>query len=139
MPFDLVALTPMAASAAALITPYLSAALAKAADAAGAALGKTAFEKIGGLISGSKAASAPRAQEALQDLQKAPEDDGNVADFRKQLLKLLQEDAAVAEALQAWLKEHNVQPAGVVQTATASGANSTVNQVSGSSGVTIYR
>lgn len=135
MPFDLVALTPMAASAVALITPYLSAALTKAADAAGAALGKTAFEKIGSLISSSKATAAPRAQEALEDLRKAPEDDGNAADFRKQLLKLLQEDAAVAEALQAWLKEHNVQPAGGGQTVT--GNNNKVSQISGSAGATV--
>jgi hypothetical protein len=139
MPLDLVALTPMAASAVAYITPHVIAAGNKMLDAAAVAAGKKIVDAFTSLIGGSKAASAPSAQKALEELQKAPDD----ADYQdllgKKLVKLLQEDAAVAEALQAWLKEHNVQPAGVVQTATASGANSTVNQVSSSSGVTIYR
>lgn len=117
------------------IVPYLNSALSKAVDTAGTALGKAGFEKLTSLFGRSTAASAPSAQKALQELSKVPEKADRAAVLRVMLEELMKEDPSVAEALQAWLKEYNVQPAGGGQTVT--GNNNKVSQISGSAGATV--
>jgi hypothetical protein len=86
----------LAASAVAAVTPLLI----EAGKGGAEKLGETA---IGRLLRWLRTKTTGRAQEALADLQRAPDSPDNQADPRKQLAKFLEQNPALLEEMRALL------------------------------------
>jgi len=97
---------------------FLSSFLAKAGDAAAKKAGEDIFETLKARI-GKK----PAAQEALADLEKAPDDADLQVALRVQLKKLLEEDKAFATQLQQLLQEAGKTEAGATIIKQVAGNN----------------
>ena len=124
----------LATSAVAALTPLLSQALEQGAAAAGESAVNHVLDwfKTRVLPSG--------AEQALEDLRAAPQDEDNQADLRKQLKKALADHPALVSELADWLKQAQQVQAqlGVTQHATVTGNGNQVFQIAGS-GITIQR
>jgi len=117
------AIAALAGGAVKILSPYLSelasGALDKAKDVAGSeavAHAKDIFEAIRSKFSGT-----PAAEEALEDLKKAPEDDDSQATVRVQLKKQLESDETFAASLAELLKRADSAGAGAVFNTNISG------------------
>ncbi len=124
----------LATSAVAALTPLLSQALEQGAAAAGESAVNHVLDwfKTRVLPSG--------AEQALEDLRAAPQDEDNQADLRKQLKKALADHPALVSELADWLKQAQQVQAqlGVTQNSTVTGSGNSVFQITGS-GITIQR
>ena len=124
----------LATSAVAALTPLLSQALEQGAAAAGESAVNHVLDwfKTRVLPSG--------AEQALEDLRAAPQDEDNQADLRKQLKKALADNPALVSELAAWLKQAQQVQAqlGATQYATVTGNGNQVFQIAGS-GISIQR
>ncbi len=91
----------LAASAAALLTPYLVKAAGKAAEKIGEKTVEMMPTAVGRLWQAITAgfSGKPAAEEAVKDLTAKPQDEDNVASFRKELKKALEADARFAGEL----------------------------------------
>jgi hypothetical protein len=107
----------LAATAVALLSPYLVKFGEKVAEGAGEGVADGGAKLLGWL----KDKLTGRGKEALDDLTSAPESDDNKADLRKQLAKLIEAEPALGEELRSLLAEAG-QSTGDA-TATASGDN----------------
>ena len=118
----------LATSAVAALTPLLSQALEQGAAAAGESAVNHVLDwfKTRVLPSG--------AEQALEDLRAAPQDEDNQADLRKQLKKALADNPALVSELAAWLKQAQQVQAqlGVTQNSTVIGDGNNVFQIVGS-------
>lgn len=124
----------LATSAVAALTPLLSQALEQGAAAAGESA-------VNHLLDWFKTRVLPSgAEQALEDLRAAPQDEDNQADLRKQLKKALADHPALVSELADWLKQAQQVQAqlGVTQHATVTGNGNQVFQIAGS-GITIQR
>ena len=124
----------LATSAVAALTPLLSQALEQGAAAAG-------DSAVTRLVDWFKTRVLPSgAEQALEDLRAAPQDEDNQADLRKQLKKALADHPALVSELAAWLKQAQQVQAqlGATQHATVTGNGNQVFQIAGS-GITIQR
>ena len=129
---DPTTLSALVSSTVALLSPLLSKALDKAVDTGAEALGKSA---VGALLDKLKQRlSGTPAEKPLADLAKQPEEADNQADLRKQLKAAVQADPALAAFLQQWLAQgtQQAQALGVTLTATVTGNDNKVVQISGS-------
>lgn len=101
--------------------PFLKALGEKAAEEAGKKFGVDAWEKAkaiwGKLLP--KVEAKASAQEAAEDLAKAPEDEDAQAALRQQLKKLLNEDSNLANEISRLFKE--AEQTGIVASVVASG------------------
>jgi len=122
-----------AAAAVALVAPYL----AKAGESAAEKLGETSVEAASKLLTWMRSKLTGRAREALVDLEKAPASEDNRADLRKQLLKALEVDPALAGELQAMLRSEAMEAGAMIQ--NVSGAGAKAAQVRGTGNRTIIR
>jgi hypothetical protein len=133
--------TTLAASAIALLSPYLAKAGTKAADEVGKKLPEYAA-KIWTAIR-DKFKGKPAAEEAVQDLLEKPEDGMKQVVFQNQLLKVLESDDAFAESLLALLSQAGSEAKGQggdTITNTGSGAIATGGSVAaGEGGVAVGR
>ena len=124
----------LATSAVAALTPLLSQALEQGAAAAGESAVNHVLDwfKTRVLPSG--------AEQALEDLRAAPQDEDNQADLRKQLKKALADHPALVSELADWLKQAQQVQAqwGATQHATVTGNGNQVFQIAGS-GISIQR
>ncbi len=95
---DPTALGTLAASIVAVLSPYLT----KAGEEFAKEAGKAAGSKIGALYQAIKARLQhhPTANEALAELEKAPDDEDTRAALRVQLKKVMAADPAFADGLQ---------------------------------------
>jgi hypothetical protein len=100
---DVATISILATTAVGFLSPYL----AKAGEAIAKKIGEEVYQALKTRVS-----NKPRAQEALVDLEKAPEDPDRQAALRVQLRKLLEEDEAFAMQLQQALKEAETTEAG---------------------------
>lgn len=118
----------LATSAVAALTPLLSQALEQGAAAAGESAVNHVLDwfKTHVLPSG--------AEQALEDLRAAPQDEDNQADLRKQLKKALADNPALVSELADWLKQAQQVQAqlGVTQNSTVIGDGNNVFQIVGS-------
>lgn len=118
----------LATSAVAALTPLLSQALEQGAAAAGESAVNHVLDwfKTRVLPSG--------AEQVLEDLRAAPQDEDNQADLRKQLKKALADNPALVSELADWLKQAQQVQAqwGVTQHATVTGDGNNVFQIAGS-------
>ena len=118
----------LATSVVAALTPLLSQALEQGAAAAGESAVNHVLDwfKTRVLPSG--------AEQALEDLRAAPQDEDNQADLRKQLKKALADNPALVSELAAWLKQAQQVQAqlGVTQNSTVIGDGNNVFQIAGS-------
>jgi hypothetical protein len=91
----------LAASAAALLTPYFVKAAGKAAETIGEKTAEAMPAAAGRLWQAITArfSGKPAAEEAVKDLAANPRDEDNVASFRKELKKALEADAQFADEL----------------------------------------
>lgn len=124
----------LATSAVAALTPLLSQALEQGAAAAG-------DSAVTRLVDWFKTRVLPSgAEQALEDLRAAPQDEDNQADLRKQLKKALADHPALVSELADWLKQAQQVQAqlGATQHATVTGNGNQVFQIAGS-GITIQR
>ena len=119
-----------AAAAVALIAPYLAKMGEKAAEKAGEASVEAAGKVFGWL----RAKLSGRAREALDDLEKSPDDADNQADLRKQLAKAMEADPSLVDELRALLPD-DAQDGGSM-TQTVSGPGAKASQVRGSGNTT---
>jgi hypothetical protein len=119
----------LAAAAVALLAPYLS----QAATEGAKTLGKSAAEKLASLYGKVKdRLASPAGQEALGDLEKAPDDEDTRAAVRKELKKRLAEDAAFAAELAALVEEIGGTPGqAITQTSTIMGDDGVNVQIAG--------
>jgi len=100
----------MEAIIAGLLAPFLASLLnigkqagAQAAEALGSQAGQLAtrvWERLSG-----KVASKPSAQEAVEDVAAQPEDEDALGAFRRQLRKILEDDPALRQELEALVEE----------------------------------
>jgi hypothetical protein len=106
------------------LLPYLVKAGEKAAEEAGKKVGGDTWDKVKSLWDKlkSKIAAKPAAQEAVQDVARAPQDEDAQASLRQQLKKILSEDEALATQVAEWLKQN----APSVNTVIASGERAVV-------------
>lgn len=124
----------LATSAVAALTPLLGQALEQGAAAAGESA-------VNHLLDWFKTRVLPSgAEQALEDLRAAPQDEDNQADLRKQLKKALVDHPALVSELADWLKQAQQVQAqlGATQHATVTGNGNQVFQIAGS-GITIQR
>jgi hypothetical protein len=119
-----------AATAVALVAPYIK----TMGQAAAKKAGEEAAEAGGKIFCWMRAKLTGRAREALDDLEKAPEDEGNQADLRKQLAKALEASPGLAEELRAMLPAESLEAGTMTQNVT--GADAKVAQVRGSGNTT---
>ena len=111
----------LAASAVAVITPYLVEAGKAVAKKAGEATWARA-EELYSLIK-AKFSGHPVAEEALADLEKDPQDEDNQAVLRKQLRKLLETDQAFLEGVRGKVEAIH-QGGGIVVSGSGAAATS---------------
>ena len=104
----------IATTAVGFLSPYL----AKAGEVAAKKVGEDIYQALKARFS-----KKPAAQEALADLEKAPDDTDLQAALRIQLKKLLAEDEAFAAQLQHLLKEAAGTEAGVTIIKQVAGDN----------------
>ena len=118
----------LATSAVAALTPLLSQALEQGAAAAG----ESAVNHVLDLFKTRVLPSG--AEQALEDLRAAPQDEDNQADLRKQLKKALADNPALVSELADWLKQAQQVQAqlGVTQNSTVIGDGNNVFQIVGS-------
>lgn len=124
----------LATSAVAALTPLLSQALEQGAAAAGESA-------VNHLLDWFKTRVLPSgAEQALEDLRAAPQDEDIQAAVRYQLKKALADHPALVSELADWLKQAQQVQAqlGVTQHATVTGNGNQVFQIAGS-GITIQR
>lgn len=127
----------LAASAVALLTPYLVKAAGKAAEKIGektieampAAAGRL-WQAITTGFNGK-----PAAEEAVKDLTAKPQDEDNVASFRKQLKKAVEADVQFADELARLLADAQRESVQTVNN-TGSGAVATGGGVAAGQGGT---
>lgn len=116
-------LTPLAAWAVAALAPYLATAAGKAAESLGESAAGALFAKLR-----EKFATRPAAAEALEDLQRAPDDADAQAALRVALKKALAADPELA----AWLAAaRDAAPDGTTQTLSQTGDGNKSVQNSG--------
>lgn len=128
MTLDPAALSALAATAVGALLPLLEKATAKGFEKLGEATAGTLFDKL------KQRLTRPAAQEALEELARAPQDETNRGLVQLQLTKALNEQPELAAELQAWLKEAGVDTAGTSQVMNLSGSGHKAVQVSGGSG-----
>ena len=119
---------PLAAAVVALLKPLFEKALDKGAEEVGKAA-------VTGLLDKFKAkVGHAGAKEALDDLSQQPADADTQAALRRQLVKAMEADPALADFVKTWLAEAQPQATamGINLTAQVSGDNNKVNQISGS-------
>jgi hypothetical protein len=116
----------LASVAIAALTPYL----AKAGEGAAKKIGEEAAAAGGRLLGWMRAKLGSRGQEALDDLAAKPENEDNQADLRKQLVKALEADPALATELRAMLPAAPTSADSMIQ--DVSGAGAKAAQVKGS-------
>lgn len=119
-------ITAIAQTLAALLAPALPY-LLKAGESAASKIGEDAWEKaktLWGKLS-AKIKAKPSAQEAVEDVAKAPADDDAQAALRVQLKKLLLDDTSLAKELEqllsAWQKSGNLAMAAGERSVAAGG------------------
>ena len=117
---------PITAAAVALVAPYL----VKMGEAAAGKVGQASVEAAGKLLGWMRAKLSGRAREALDDLEKSPDNADNQADLRKQLAKALEADPALAEELRALIPPEAMAAGAMTQ--NVSGAGAKAAQVRGS-------
>lgn len=115
----------LAATAVAVVAPYLAAGATEAAKT----LGKEAVESGKRVLAWLKANLTGRGAEALTELEVAPVDD-NAADLRKQLGKALAAEPQLMEQLRQLLAELPASTA-AVQTMTTTGDSNVSGQLAG--------
>ncbi|MGQ5702015.1 hypothetical protein ACUJ46_08200 [Sandaracinobacteroides sp. A072] len=116
----------------ACITPYLI----KVGEGAAEKVGEASVEAGVKMLGWMKDKLSGRAKEALEDLEKAPSQEDNQADLRKQLVKVLEANPAFADELAALLPA----PADSdTQTAIASGHGAVANVVKGNNNQTFIQ
>ena len=116
----------LASAAVALLSPYL----AKVGEGAAKKIGEDTVETGGKLFGWIRAKLGGRAKEALDDLAAKPGSEDNQADLRKQLVKALEADPALATELRAMLPADAAGTDSMSQ--TVSGAGAKAAQVNGS-------
>ena len=104
----------IAATAVGFLSPYLAKAGEAAAKKVGEGIYRTLKDRFG---------SKPAAQEALTDLEKAPDDADHQAALRVQLKKVLAEDKEFASDLQRLLREAGETEAGATIIQQTAGDN----------------
>jgi hypothetical protein len=117
----------LASAAVAALSVYL----AKVGDGAAKKIGEEAGSR---LLSWMRAKLHGRAQEALNDLEANPDSEDNQVDMRKQLVKALETDPALAAELCAILPAPATMADSMVQ--NVSGAGAKAAQVKGSGNTT---
>jgi hypothetical protein len=126
---DPASISMLAASAVALLSPFLKKAADKGAEKLGESAAGTLFEKL------KLSLKTPAGQEALSDLAKQPDDTDNQAGLRKEIRKAAEQDPEFAQLLHGLLSEAGASTASDNQIAI--GDNNKQAKVSDSSGVTI--
>ena len=120
----------LASAAVALLSPYL----AKIGEGAAKKIGEDTVETGGKLLGWMRAKLGGRAKEALDDLAAKPGSEDNQADLRKQLVKALEADPALATELRAMLPADAAGTDSMSQ--NVSGAGAKASQVKGSGNTT---
>ncbi len=121
---------PLAASAVALLAPYV----VKGSEAFAKKVGDAAFEGVGKLLSLVKGKlTGPAAAEVITDLEAKPEDERRQGALIVQLEKALEADPAFAEELQMLVKDIETKGgAPVTQITDITGDHNKSTQISGS-------
>jgi hypothetical protein len=119
----------LAATAVSLLAPYLVKAAGKGAEQ----VGTEVASRLAKLYDTLKAKLTGLAAKALADLEKAPEDTDAQATLRQQLKKVLAEDTDLRQTLEPLVREiQDNGGAGIAQSATVTGNEYDMNQISGS-------
>ncbi|MEM8810318.1 MAG: hypothetical protein AAGF01_30245 [Cyanobacteria bacterium P01_G01_bin.38] len=106
----------------------------KATEAAAEKVGEQSAEKAGQIWNRlwPKVKAKEAAKEAAEDVAKDPEDGDSVAALRRQLKKILENDADLASEIEALLKEAEADPAGTwVQQTVTGDKNQVIGVMSG--------
>lgn len=123
--FDLATLPALAATTVSLLTPLLQKALEKGAEEAGKSVMTSVLDGL------KKRLSHAGAKEALEDLEREPDSKAAQGALEMQLRKALQADPDLVSFLREWAAE-SAQKAGISQSATLTGDNSKIVQITGS-------
>ena len=118
-------LSALASAAVTALVPLLHKAAEKGAEELGKSTAGTLFDKLK-----SRLLTKASAQEALEDLAKAPQDETNQDLVKAQITKALKEQPALADELRAWLAETGSQ-AVVAQTMNVNGDGNKLIQNTG--------
>jgi hypothetical protein len=117
----------LAAAAVAVLAPYF----AKAGEEAAKKIGEEAVEAGGKLLGWMHARLGGRAKDALDDLVAGPGSKDNQADLRKQLVKVLEADPALAADLRAMLPADATGSDSMSQNVSGAGAKAAQMKGSG--------
>jgi len=117
----------LVAYAVGAISPHL----AKLGESTAEKLGEGVGEAPGKILAWMREKLGGRAREALDDLEQAPASEDNQADLRKQLIKALQADPALAEELAALRPQDAVDASAMVQNVSGAGAKAIQQKGSG--------
>jgi hypothetical protein len=124
----------IAATVAAFLVPYLPKLMESVAEATGETVIKGIPEGLKGFWK--KAKSKPALEEAAKDLVKKSDDPDNLASFRKEIRKLLEENPELAaEVAKTLASPEFAGMQNTVQIANSTLTNSPVNQIRGSDNI----